>query len=341
MKVLMLIEEVREPGGTSGKAGGAESLLRDISAGLRWRGHEIIWWYGQDTLAEAIERHKPDICQINTIHNRFGMQPALYLQRHNIPHVWVLMDYWPFCGGRMLLQDNQRVSCPAVDGICDPNCTAQGQGIVARGPAPRQYLETVNGSYIVALNRNTADIYKRNGVRVDAVIGCGVDAERFHPEPGKREWGSVIASSAFPQYPTKGFHILKEAADRLKINVRVITGTSREQVAELLQTGSIFVFPSTYEETWGLCLTEAMATGLACIASNVCGPRAQITDGQNGRLFANRNVDELAGILDELLEDTAEQKRLGDNARAWVEQNATLDIMASRYEKLYKAVLNG
>jgi glycosyltransferase involved in cell wall biosynthesis len=84
-----------------------------------------------------------------------------------------------------------------------------------------------------------------------------------------------------------------------------------------------------------------MATGLACIASDVCGPRAQISDGVNGRLFLNRNVDDLAGKLHELLDDTAEQQRLGENARAWVEQNATLDIMAEKYERLYKAVLNG
>jgi glycosyltransferase involved in cell wall biosynthesis len=84
-----------------------------------------------------------------------------------------------------------------------------------------------------------------------------------------------------------------------------------------------------------------MASGLACIASNVCGPRAQVEDGQNGILFMNRNVADLAGKLRQLLDEPAEQQRLGENARAWVEQHATLDIMAGKYEKLYKAVLNG
>ena len=329
LKVMVLSEDNREPG----KGGGAESLMRDVTQGLRARGHEVAWWFGEQPLMEAIGKFKPDICQMHTIHNKFGMQPAWYLQRHHIPHVWVLMDYWPFCQGRMLLKNRQKESCAGINGLCDGDCD--------EGRAPELYLETINRSPIVALNPNTAAIYRRNGVKIAAIIGCGIDTEFFKPDPIKREWGNVISTSAWPQYPTKGLAILREAANRIKVNVGVITNVTRAEVRDALQTASIFVFPSTYEETWGLCLTEAMATGLACIASNVCGPRAQVTDGENGRLFINRNVDDLAGKLRELVDDPAEQERLGKNARLWVEQNATLDIMAAKYERLYEAVLNG
>jgi len=329
MRVLICSEDNREPG----KGGGAESLMRDITLGLHNRGHEVGWWFGDEPLAVAIDTFKPDIVQVHTVHNRFGMQPAMYLQRHRIPHVWVLMDYWPFCGGRMLLQDRQKTSCPAVNGECEESAGCE------LGRAPGQFLEIVNRSPIVALNPNTAAIYKRNGIRGTATIGCGVDTEYFKPAPDKREWGRIITTSAWPEYPTKGLHILEKAADQAGLTVHVVAHVTREQVRDALQTGSIFVFPSTYEETWGLCLTEAMATGLACIASNVCGPRAQIADGENGLLFENRNTDELAAKLRELVDDDAEQQRLGANARAWVEAYATLDIMASKYERLYKAVI--
>jgi len=329
MRVLILSEDRREPG----KGGGAESLLRDVTLGLQRRGHEVSWWFGDAPLADVIDDYKPDIVQCHTVHNRFGMQPIWYLQRHRIPHVLVLMDYWPFCGGRMLLKNRQRESCAAVDGICDGKCES--------GRSPAQFLETVNRSFVVALNRNTAEIYRRNGLNVSAVIGCGIDTEYFKPDPQKREWGKVIATSAWPEYPTKGFHILRKAAQLAKCEVEVVAHTTREQVRDKLQTASIHIFPSTYEETWGLCLTEAMASGLACIASNVTGPRAQITDGQNGLLFLNRNAADLAGKLRQLIDEPAEQQRLGDNARAWVEQHATLDVMAGKYERLYKAVLNG
>jgi glycosyltransferase involved in cell wall biosynthesis len=327
MRVLILSEDKREPG----KGGGAESLLRDVTAGLRARGHEVEWWFGDTPLAQAIDTFKPDMVQAHTVHNKLGLQPYLYLQRHKIPHVIVLMDYWPFCQGRMLLSDHQRQSCAAVDGLCDGNCD--------EGRSPALFLETVNRSPVVALNPNTAAIYKRNGINVAAIIGCGIDTDYFKPAPDKREWGKVIATSAWPEYPTKGFHVLKEAAKLAGCEVEVVTHVTREAVRDRLQTASIHVFPSTYEETWGLCLTEAMATGLACIASNVTGPRAQVTDGQNGLLFLNRNAADLAGKLRQLIDEPCEQQRLGQNARAWVEQHATLDVMAGKYERLYKAVL--
>lgn len=329
-RVLILSEDSREPG----NGGGAESLLRDITAGLRARGHEVAWWFGETPLANALTAFAPDIVQIHTVHNRLGMQPAHYLQRHNIPHVWVLMDYWPFCQGRMLLKNRQSESCAAgINGICDGQC--------AEGRSPALYLETVNRSPVVALNPHTAEIYRRNGIHVSAIIGCGIDTDYFRPDLAKRIPNKVIVTSAWPQYLTKGYNILEAAAKRIGVTVDLVTGVPRERVRDNLQTAAIFVFPSTYEETWGLCLTEAMASGLACIASNVCGARAQITDNVTGRLFINRNVADLADKLRELLDNQDAQQRLGDNARAWVEQNATLDIMASKYERLYKAVLHG
>lgn len=327
MKILILSEDNREPG----KGGGAESLMRDLTLGMHNRGHEVGWWFGDEPLAKAVDTFKPDIVQVHTVHNRFGLQPALYLQRHGIPHVWVMMDYWPLCSGRMLLQKRQQASCPAVTGACDPDCELE--------QVPAQYLETVNRSPVVALNSNTAAIYNRNGIRVTATIGCGVDTDYFKPAPDKREPGKIITTSAWPEYPTKGLHVLKAASCQAGVNVHVVAHVPRERVRDALQTASIFVFPSTYEETWGLCLTEAMATGLACVASNVCGPRAQISDGVTGLLFENRNADELADKLQWLLADPEHQKLLGEQARAWVEQNATLDIMASKYERLYKAVI--
>ena len=327
MKVLFLHDDHREPG----QGGGAESILRDVSAGLRKRGHTVEWWYGQVPLADMVTRFQPDICNVQTVHTRFGMHPLLYLQRNHIPHVLVLMDYWPFCGPRMLL-DKDNLSCAAVSGVCDGQCGAQ--------PAPALIRETVNKSVVVVLAQTTREIYERNGIRVDAAIGCGIDTEFFKPDPAKRQWGAVITSSAWPEYQTKGMHILQAAAERIGVKVRLVAHVTRAELRDALQEASIYVFPSTYEETWGLCLTEAMASGLACIASNVTGPRAQIADGVNGILFENRNVDDLAGKLRQLIDEPAEQQRLGWAAREWAVKRANIDVVAERYERLYKAVLN-
>ena len=71
--------------------------------------------------------------------------------------------------------------------------------------------------------------------------------------------------------------------------------------------------PSAYE-TFGFAALEAMASGACVVASRVGGLQHLIQDGENGRLFEPRNVDELAAIIRELLGDREQATRLGRNA---------------------------
>ena len=45
------------------------------------------------------------------------------------------------------------------------------------------------------------------------------------------------------------------------------------------------------------------------------GQTEAVTDGRNGRVVAQNNVDALAGVLEELASSPAEQRRLGETAR--------------------------
>lgn len=327
MKVLAIHEDKR----SYGEGGGAETMLRDVTRALELRGHEVRWYQGDGDFAEVMATFRPDVCQVQTVHNFLGFGPVRWLQRHSVPHVWALMDYWPFCGGRMLLTNQDQESCPAVAGVCDGSCAA--------GKAPALYKEIVNRSPVLALNDYTADIYRRNGLRCDYVVELGTDTTFFTPDPAKRTAGKIVTTCAWPQYRTKGMPVLHEALQRIGATATLITGKPRETVRDLLQTGSIFVFPSTYEETYGLCLTEALSTGLACIASTVSGARAQLQDGETGRLFPNRDAGALADILRELLADDAECQRLGANARAHMEQEHSLEAMGARFERVYQEVM--
>jgi len=275
---------------------------------------------------------RPDICHIITVHNFLGFGEVRHLQREGWPHVWQLMDYWPFCGGRMLLRRGDE-TCDAARGVCDGDCE--------HGPASDLYRDIVNRSPVAALNGETAAIYRRNGVRCDYVLSPGVDAEFFVPNPAARIAGRIITSSAWPQYPTKGMHILKAACRQAGLTAQLITGQPRERVRDLLQTGDVFVFPSCYEETYGLCLTEAMACGLACIASSVCGTRAQVEDGANGLLVPPRDVGALASALERLTADEGLRRRLGAAARATVEERMTLGHVGERLVAVYKEIIDG
>jgi len=330
LRILILHEDKRG----YGKGGGAESMLRDMTTALERAGHKVQWWQNDEPLEQAVEQFRPDVCHIMTIHNFIGLAPAVWLQQQRIPHVWSLMDYWMFCGNRMLLMgDNSDESCPAVAGVCDPvQCRSHR--------APVRYMEVVTQSPIIALNEYTAAIYERNGIRVYDVGPLGVDHEYFCPDPSKREPKRVMTHSAWPEYPTKGMHILKAALEQTGIKGHLVTHAPREKVRDELQRAEVHVFPSCYQETFGLCLAEARACGCACIASDVAGARAQIHHGYDGLLVPPRNVDALAAALTMLMNDDAMREELGRAARQSIEERGTLAHMARTYTRIYRRVID-
>jgi glycosyltransferase involved in cell wall biosynthesis len=195
----------------------------------------------------------------------------------------------------------------------------------------------VNKSPVVALNGYTADIFRRNGVRCAHVAELGIDTGLFRP--GTKQTGSVYASSAWAGHPVKGMQFVKEAIRGSGVEVNVITGMPREKVAEALREVDIYVFPSVYEETFGLCLCEAMAAGCACIASDVAGARAQIQDGVTGLLVPPRDAKRLRYYIDMLRDNPGLARSLGEAARAHVEADHSLEAMAARWEAVYESVL--
>ena len=319
------------------RAGGAESAIRDQRDALLGLGHEVETEF--DHPEEAYETFKPDVVHFHTVHVQLGINVLRWAQRGGIPHCLSLHDYWPFCADRMLMKHGaQRMgrrdeSCSAVTGLCNSGC--------ASGPQPEMLRQIVNGTPTVTFNPYSAAIFRRHGIRVDAVIPHGIDTALFSPDYTKRDGVAIATTSAWPRFPTKGMHVLKAALTEIGERATLIHGVPRERVAEELKKASIHVFPSCYEETWGLCLTEAMASGCACIASGVCGPRAQIEHGVNGLLFPNRDSHALAEHIGMLLNEPGTRDRLGRAARVWAVANCTLECMGREYEEFYGRLIDG
>lgn len=89
-----------------------------------------------------------------------------------------------------------------------------------------------------------------------------------------------------------------------------------DEVGPLLARCGIFVLPATRPEPFGLALVEAMAAGLACVASDHGGPREIITDGVSGLLVPPGDERALADALRALL---VSPRRRADLGRAAME----------------------
>lgn len=324
MRILYWHEDTREPG----KGGGAESMMRDLTEAFGRMGHKVAWLHSEH-IEEAVKQFNPDIVQVSTIFHRVPMDRVNYLHDHHIPHVWAIMNYYPFCWGQQMLKRGDE-ECGAVNGKCD--------GICAEGRTPEYFLELINKSPVLALNKYTADIYRRNGLRVDYIAELGIDTDMFKPDLSQRNADElqIYTSSAWAAFPAKGMRYLQKAVEDSPYKVKLMTGLTREQVAAGLKRADIYVFPSVYEETWGLCLTEAMASGCACITTDNAGGRAQVEDGVTGLIVPKRDAGAMKAAIEKLAADKELRERLGTNARAHVLAQHTLEAMGKRYLAIYE-----
>lgn len=104
--------------------------------------------------------------------------------------------------------------------------------------------------------------------------------------------------------------------------------------ASVLAGAGMVVVPSL-DEGFPLVLAEAMATGVACIASDCsAGVRALVQDGETGLLFERGNPEHLAMQIAALAASTQDRSRLGRQARHSVERLRINRIMDKWEERL-------
>jgi FkbM family methyltransferase len=99
---------------------------------------------------------------------------------------------------------------------------------------------------------------------------------------------------------------LKEfvAAEGLQDKVTFTGALSRQQLSDLFKTHNVLVFPSRFQEPFGISQIEAMAAGLTLVTSGTGGAKEIIGEhGKDGVLFESENPLDLADVLSALARD--------------------------------------
>ena len=133
---------------------------------------------------------------------------------------------------------------------------------------------------------------------------------------------------------------LEEHARRAGIAGRVRFLGRREDAPRLLAACDVFVLPSR-REGLGVAALEAMAAGVAVVATRVGGLGEAVEDGRSGRLVEPGDPEALARALEELLGDDALRARLAAAGPARVAEGYLASSMTRSYEALYLEVLAG
>lgn len=79
---------------------------------------------------------------------------------------------------------------------------------------------------------------------------------------------------------------------------------SRENLKNLFARKNVLVFPSTFQEPFGISQVEAMAAGLAVVTSGTGGAKEIVEHGVSGIIFESENDESLANKLIGLAKDT-------------------------------------
>jgi glycosyltransferase involved in cell wall biosynthesis len=112
----------------------------------------------------------------------------------------------------------------------------------------------------------------------------------------------------------------------------------RDDIPALLGATDIFVLPS-YSEGLSNALMEAMASGCACIASDVGGNRFLIQNGISGFLFPPGDRSALTAHVRRLLEDGTKRRAMGQAARQRIEQQFSWEAVGATYRKLFESTV--
>ncbi|HEV2451949.1 MAG TPA: glycosyltransferase family 4 protein [Streptosporangiaceae bacterium] len=225
-----------------------------------------------------------------------------------------------------------------------------------------------HGPILTVSQSSRRDICQDFGTSPDSVrvIPLGVDTRLFHPRPGPRAPGLIVAVASADS-PMKGVTTLlrafalvrdADASARLVVvskltpggpterlagelglgdRVRFRHGMSHVELAELLASAEIAVVPSLYEG-FSLPAVEHMASGTPLVASRI-GALPEVT-GDAALLVSPGDAEELAAALCRLLDHPEERARFGDAALRRVQERFAWPAVARATVAQYRDAIS-
>nr|WP_267135176.1 glycosyltransferase family 4 protein [Halomonas dongshanensis] len=153
------------------------------------------------------------------------------------------------------------------------------------------------------------------------------------PQPS---WHGVIIGGLKAEEGSDEAYVaqLHKRVAELGLEGRVSFTGFRSDLPQLLRALDIVCIPSR-NEAFGLTVIEAMAAGAAVIGAD-SGAIPEVIHEDTGRLADPDSCAAWATALAALIEDAAERRRLGANARQWVEANLSLETHVAHLLDAYR-----
>ncbi|MDT8303601.1 MAG: glycosyltransferase [Sedimentisphaerales bacterium] len=201
------------------------------------------------------------------------------------------------------------------------------------------------------------------------VVHCGIDAEKFSPVSHQPESGRIVCVCRLSA--KKGLDVairacaklrdnnvkfifeiagdgpqrrdLEELIERLHLSdkVKLLGAKPNDQLGGLFSRASVFLMPCVKTSDGDMdgipvAMMEAMACEVPVVSTTISGIPELVEDGVTGRLAPEKDVDALAQILQELLEDMDKIEQFGKAGRQRVLTDFCISENAAKLRELIK-----
>lgn len=330
---------------------------------------ELFWPRFGRFLGELAQREAVDLIHAQHL---LSIPAAVRAGRERgVPVVATVRDYWPVCPTGIRLP--RCATVPRCSPACQVCCLAGGRTILrpavwsARayiaGNLRRRQRALRAADRVVAVSAHVARVLRVEIPGLNPiVIPNFIDLEEFGPSvtdgaarlPGgvlyvgklERHKGADLLPEALAASPSARLivagtgplrsTIARECADR-DIAVELRGEVANRDIARLMRSASLLLFPARWEEPLARTLLEAGAAGLPVVALATGGTPEIVQHGVTGLL-----VDDpagLAGAVSAMLADEGLRRAYGARARAHIEERFSRDAVLPRVEPLYREVI--
>jgi len=288
-----------------------------------WHLFDIWNIFSYNKIKKILKSEKPDLVHTNGIKS-FSSSLFSAINKLQIPHVHTLHDYELISRWVGLFRNGKPFS--------DLNVPDKCYMMYSRNMSSK--IDVVLSPSKFVMNFHTKFGFFKNSSKYIIPNGTQTDYSHIPKTYNSKEFifvgqilenkGVHIAIKAFKKISDKDARLHIVGTGPFVETLKQIIGTNKniilhgymeeKKLNALYEQCSYSLMPSLWFETFGLVINEAMKKGLPVIASDIGGIPEIVQDGKNGFLFKPGDVDSLAFIIQNIINEKFDIQKFSENA---------------------------